>query len=141
MSELRLLAPFHIVNQAHELAPFIEEAAQGSNGKFLAIDISRLLLKGEWRIWTARDKGELKAVLMTRFMYYPQVKCCELLAAVGVDRDVNMIPFMPDIEAWAKASGCRLLQPIARRGWERALKPLGFSCSHVLLEKRLDDAP
>lgn len=141
MSDLRLLAPSEIVSQAHALGPFIEEAARGSSGKFLAIDITRLLLKGEWHIWTARDGGRLKAVLMTRFMHYPQLKSCELLAAVGVDREVNMLPFMADIEAWAKTAGCRLMQPIARPGWERVLKPLGFVKGHVMLEKRLDDAP
>lgn len=137
MSVLALLAPHHILNQAHELGSFLEEAAAGSNGKFLAGDISRFLLKGEWRIWTARDQGRLKAILITRFMHYPRLKCCELLAAVGVDREENMLPFMADIEAWAKSSGCQLLQPIARPGWERVLKPLGFVKSHVMLEKKI----
>lgn len=137
MSELQLLAPSQIVSQAHAIAPFLEEAAAGSNGKFLAGDITRLLLKNEWRLWTARENGRLKAILITHFVFYPRLKCCELLAAVGVDREVNMLPFMADIEEWAKTSGCQMLQPIARPGWERVLKPLGFVKTHVMLERRI----
>lgn len=141
MSDLQLLAPSEIISQARQLSPFIEEAAAGSNGKFLVIDITQLLLKEEWRLWTARENGRIKAVLITHFVSYPRLKCCELMAAVGVDREANMLPFMADIEAWAKTAGCKLMQPIARPGWERVLKPLGFVKTHVMLEKRLDDTP
>ena len=137
MSTIARLLPFEVISQADQLAPYIQEAAAGSNGKFLGVDIARLLARGEWQLWTAREAGQLKAVLMTRIVFYPQLKACQLLAAVGEERDANMLPFMPDIEAWAKSQGCTLMEPIARAGWDRVLKPLGFVRTHVMLEKRI----
>jgi hypothetical protein len=34
---------------------------------------------------------------------------------------------LPQVEAWARANGCRRLLVIGRPGWERALKPKGFA--------------
>lgn len=142
MTTLALVAPSDVLTFAGELKPFVDKAAAGSDGKFEPVDIFRVLIQGQWQLWTARDDdGVLKSVLMTRLISFPQVRACEMLAAVGEDRDETMIPFLADIEAWARKQGCGLVQPIARPGWERPLKPHGYQRTHSILEKRIDDAP
>ena len=135
---LALVPADEVLAQAHDLKPFIEKASAGSSGKFLPVDIFRVLIRGEWQLWTARDEGALRSILLTRIVLFPQMRVCEMLAAVGDSRDETMVPFLADIERWAKQTqGCRLMQPIARPGWERVFKPFGYVRTHSILEKRL----
>ena len=135
---LALVPSDEVLAQAHDLKPFIERAAEGSSGKFLPVDIFRHLIRGDWQLWTARDEGGLRSMLITQIVVFPQMRVCEMLAAVGDSRDDTMVPFLGDIEEWAKqVQGCRLMQPLARPGWERVFKPYGYVRTHSMLEKRL----
>lgn len=141
MTTLALVPAAETLSRPPELSPFIARAAAGSNGKFDVIDICRALARGQWQLWIARAAdGALRAVLLTRVVDYPRLRACEMLAAVGSEREETMLPFLADIEAWARAQGCVLMQPIARAGWEKALSPHGYRKTHVMLEKRLDHA-
>lgn len=137
MSVLRLIEPENFIDEAGVLGPLLRQAAERSSGKFELVDLSRLVLWGQWQLWTATEDDIVKTILLTRIVFYPRLKACEMLAAVGEDRHQNMIPFLDQIERWAVSQGCALMQPICRPGWERALAPFGYQRTHVLLEKPL----
>lgn len=137
MIALALVSADDVLWQARDLKSFIEKAADGSSGKFQPVDIFRHLARGEWQLWTAREDGALRSMLLTRIVEFPRMRVCEMLAAVGESRDETMVPFLADIEAWARRQGCLLMQPIARPGWERVFKPYGYVRTHSILEKRL----
>jgi hypothetical protein len=44
---------------------------------------------------------------------------------------------LPELERYLKETGCTLIKPICRPGWQRLLKAHGYKRTHVLMEKSL----
>lgn len=137
MKQLILVPPPAFGGLLRELAPLIDEAARGSGGRYEAIDIIAAVTLGDWHLWCARRAGEpIDCIMLTRFLKYPRLYALELLAAIG-DGFLEAVPLMSQVEAWAKARGCTLMQSVARPGWERVLRPHGYEKTHSFLEKPL----
>lgn len=133
-----LVPPQRLADVWGHVSPLVTLACARSSGKFLASDVARSVAAGEFQLWVGLDDdpGPPKVILITRLLPYPRLIACELLACVGDDREA-WEPLMDDIEAWAKAAGATLMQPIARPGWERVLAKRGYRKTHVMLEKVL----
>lgn len=88
-------------------------------------------------IWLALDdKKHHAALALTEIVDYPRIRVCKLLACTGEDAS-KWIDLLSGIETWAKSNGCGVIQPICRPGWERLLKPHGYTKTHIQLEKTL----
>lgn len=88
--------------------------------------------------WRAADgeRVRIEALAITEIVAYPRTTVCKLLACTGDDA-WRWVDLLAQIEAWAKAQGCAVMEPICRPGWERHLKPKGYRKTHVVLEKSL----
>jgi hypothetical protein len=54
------------------------------------------------------------------FVEYPKYKSCRIWLAGGkMDELINIYP---DIQKWAKSKGCKKIEIIGRKGWERVFK-------------------
>lgn len=133
-----LIMPHQLTDVWCSVEPLVVLACARSSGKFLAADVARAVALGEFQLWVGADDGEAypKVIMITRLLPYPRLTACELLACVGDDREA-WEPLLDDVEAWAKANGASLMQPIARPGWERVLAKRGYRKTHVMLEKVL----
>ena len=138
MEDCRLVAvrPAALPELWPSVAPFIALGCAQSNGRFLPQDIVKAVAAGDWQLWAAEKDGAVEAMLLTRVLVYPRLKSVEMLSAIGRERR-DWTPFIAEIETWARANGCALMEALARPGWERVLAPYGYRKTHVLLEKRL----
>lgn len=137
MISLVALSPAQVAQRWAELIPFIADVADSSSGRHAPIDIFKALLGGDWHLWTAEhEDGKPVAILIARIVQFPRLRACELLAATGSEM-TQWQDFIADIEEWARAQGCTLMQPVTRPGWERVLAKYGYRKTHVLLEKPL----
>lgn len=120
-----------------KVQPFLDLCADGSSGKFKTRDIVRGIACGEFQLWgEATAEEEIIAIVVTRLVVYPQLKACELVGCTGRGRE-DWTDHLAYIEEWARRNGCHIMQPVARRGWERVLKSHGYHPTHVILEKKL----
>ena len=132
-----LVPPERLTDAWPHVAPLVALACARSSGKFEAPDVARAVAESRFQLWVGiDDAGALRVMLLTRLLPYPRLTACELIACVGDDRGA-WERLLDDIEAWAKANGAALMQPIARPGWERVLAPRGYRKTHVMLEKVL----
>jgi hypothetical protein len=121
------------------VGPLVALACARSSGKFEPADVARAVAEERFQLWVgsdAADPARVCVMLLTRLMRYPGLLACELLACVGDDRP-DWEHHLETVEAWARAQGCGLMQPIARPGWERVLARRGYRKTHVMLEKKL----
>ena len=61
---------------------------------------------------------------------------CQLLGCSG-DQAIEWRHLIVDLEEWARRLGCRMMQPVARRGWSKSLGKYGYRTTHYVLEKVL----
>ena len=128
--DVRALEPY--------LRPWFELIEKTSKGRERAEGLLRAIETADmqlWIWWPAAD--HVKAVCITEIVVCPAVKICRIRACVGTDRSEWLAAALPTIEAWAAQNGCDLVEPIARIGWERDLKALGYRKHHVLMSKAL----
>jgi hypothetical protein len=96
-------------------------------------DIESDVLTGMQLCWIAWDGKEILAAATTRLIK-PYDKVCELTACSGYQM-AQWLPLLRQIEAYARAEGCRKMRILGRKGWERVLD--GYHVEHVILEKGL----
>lgn len=96
-------------------------------------DLNNLVMQ-LWVIW---KDGEICGVICTHIFHSPRGKTCAM-PVVGCDDMAGCIGGTLDtITDFAKANGCVRLQGEGRKGWERALKPLGWKPITTQVEKVL----
>jgi hypothetical protein len=91
----------------------------------------------EAQFWAAQAaSGALVGICVTRVYQTDLGRFCTVFVAQGA-----LAPYLAEgmalIEDWARGLGCRAVEIIGRRGWERALK--GYVPRAVVLEKRLTE--
>lgn len=96
-------------------------------------DIEGDVLSGAQLCWIAWNGAEIMAAATTQLVK-PHDKVCVLTACSGYDR-AQWLPLFEQIEAYAKAEGCKTMRIFGRKGWERVLD--GYRVEHVVLEKAL----
>ena len=131
------LHPASLPDAWHDLRGHVELACQGSNGKYEAVDVLRLLISTNMQIWASIVGDKPEAIAITELVNYPRKRIARIMACVGKDAD-KLAEHLPAIERWAKEqNGCAALEAIVRPGWEKIMKPSGYVKSHVIVEKVL----
>lgn len=110
--------------------PWIEAALAYSGGTHTFEDVAEGIASGRMQLWPAED-----GCCVTEILTYPQRKVLNGAICGGdMDRVLDMIPA---IEEWARLQGCDCVEITGRRGWTRALGPLGYRDAAVVLRKDL----
>lgn len=108
----------------------LEALAHGDGRVNEALLISGLV-KGDYQLWrTANSAG------VTQINSNPFSKTLFIFLSAG---DLNEIEHVagPVVEKWAADQGCTSIILSGRRGWERALRPLGYEFQSTNLIKRI----
>jgi len=115
--------------------PWLEGVEVRADGRETVADLRRWLDGGQLQLWVWVE-GDLSVtgVLITEVINMAATRICRLRVCTGRDAK-RWLPSMAMIEAWAKEQGCSGLEPIARPGWEKLLKPLGFKVTHQVYWK------
>ena len=113
--------------------PWIVEACKSSNGRYLSIDIKKMLLSREGQLWLALRDGEVLCVCVTEIIKYPRKMYASVMILTGKEREAWQELYKWNIEAWALAEGCDGVESLARKGWAKVFKD--YQCNHVQLER------
>ena len=114
----------------------VEELAGISGGRLTAQDIVRALRAKDMQLWGATE-GDKISVMLTEVRNYPQQRDAVIFGAHGQNAD-EWLPLWPLFEKWAIDQGCKVvIATHCRPGWKKLLAPLGFTETHLVLEKRL----
>ncbi len=129
-------------DQIRVLWPYVREwfelVEKSSKGRESSVQLLHAVEQGQTQCWVWwPTQNEIKAVCLTEIVIHPERKVCRIRACVGRDRSEWLAAALPTIEAWAESVGCDEVEPVARIGWERDLKALGYRKFHVLMSKRL----
>ncbi len=111
--------------------PYVQAALAHAGGTHDIKDVARLIALGRAHFWPGR-----RCAVVTEFYDYPRLKACNLWLLGGDLRE--LLALRPGIEAWAQGQGCtRILGGGPRRGWERALRALGYRPDWIIYRKDL----
>lgn len=129
-------------DQVRVLWPYLREwfelIEKSSRGRESAVQLLHAVEQGTVQCWIWwPEPNRVKAVAVTEVIICPSTKVCRIRACVGVDRSEWLGQALPVIEAWAKEQGCGIVEPVARVGWERDLKALGYRKNHLIMGKRV----
>ena len=118
------------------VAPQIEELAAISGGRLTTQDIARAIKERDMQLWAASEGTKL-SVMLTQVINYPQQRDARIFSAHGQNAD-EWLTLWPHFEKWAIEQGCKVvIADHCRPGWKKLLAPLGFTETHLVLEKRL----
>ena len=97
------------------------------------------LFKGSQQLWLMLDDGKFEAFALTEIK---TVKATGhksvILTALGGEGGTEMVPFITEIEEWARSIGANDLRPVGRLGWRKALKAQGYDVITAYYRKNLD---
>ena len=115
---------------------FIESSVgRGNEDLVCAGDIANRVVKGESDLWVSTDEsGDIVGCVIIGAAIYPE-KIGIFAEAIGGKFDFNIL--VPMLEKFYKNCGYEFFEMTGRKGWERVMKPLGYSFSNITIYKRL----
>lgn len=134
--------PEHIDILWPKIEPLIERATATSRGKETAFDIRRSLMARDCQLWIWWEDGEVKLLAIAEIVRHPRKTVARIKLCTGLEHAVPremILGCVAVIEAWAREQGATGMENVARAGWERVLRTVGYERTHVYLEKELAD--
>lgn len=132
MAALIRLEPRDIPRTWPHIEGWIAAACKRSSGRYLAEDVRRLAVLGEWQLWIAVDEKGVCAVGGSSFVEYPQLKAFRIHFGTGRGRKAWQW-VVDEMVAWGKSQGAALSEGDFREGWTRVLR--GWRKTHVFVER------
>lgn len=91
-------------------------------------DIVHGITIGRLQLWPAP-----RGCAVTEIVVYPQKKVLNLFLAGGeLEQFFDMYE---DAAAWGRSQGCTAMTLSGRLGWERVMKPRGWTAKMIVMEK------
>lgn len=116
--------------------PWLEAIERHAKGRETITGIRSDLEQEKAQLWIWWRSG-LKALAVTEIRQFPGAKVCRIRICTGADRHLWLAEGLTRIEGWAASIGCVEVEPVARIGWERDLKALGYRKNHMICTKRI----
>lgn len=136
------VVPFYVGAEAwpmfaERLRPHIKKMADGSDGRYLAEDITALIAWGHMQVWLALDGADIACMMVTEVVKYPRCSAMRCIGVVG-HRPRRWMHLMSTVEVAAKEHfGCSRMEALHQPGHERLLTTGGWKVFHYLSEKPL----
>lgn len=100
-------------------------------------DVAARLDSRLMQLWCIWDGENMVGCLVTETYQTARGFTCGLPIVYCSDMEHALPVVLDTIEPWARSLGCVRLQGEGRRGWERALRPLGWKTITTQVEKVL----
>lgn len=127
----------HIDRLWPQIEGLIEAAVATARGAETAFDVRRMLNARDAQLWIWWDAGQVELLAITELKVYPRRLAARIKICTGRATAERMRACVLVIEAWARAQGATAMRHEARKGYARVLAPLGYTQTHVVLEKDL----
>jgi hypothetical protein len=98
--------------------------------------------EGKFQLWVLWDKNQKKTidkyfgVVVTEIIKRKFGKVCHIYIMTGRQR-TKWQHLINKVEDFAKQEGCKMMELIARPGWQRVLNAFDYKRTHVVLEKKI----
>ena len=98
--------------------------------------------QGKFQVWVLWDKAKEQTnekyfgVVITEIIKRKLGKVCHIYIMTGKQRHKWQY-LIKDIEKFAKQEDCKMMELIARSGWQKVLNNFGYNRTHVVLEKKI----
>lgn len=117
------------------ILPWAEDFCQHSQGSYDPPYIFDKLQRGSMQTWLVMKDDDIAAVCLTEIRK-TLIRECVIVVMTGEDMS-SWVELLALLEKYAIAMGCKKMVGVARPGWERVIKPMGYKKTHVQLEKDL----
>lgn len=120
-----------------EVQPLIAKVIPYTGGRQNEKTLADALLNRDMQLWVIRNGEGIKTAFVTQIVNFPTgLKVAEYIVLGGEDADA-WLALQAEVEEWARAQGCYVMQVVGRPGWEKMLKKNGFKKLTVMLDKDL----
>ena len=98
--------------------------------------------QGKFQVWVIWDKDQNKTVdkyfgvVVTEIIQRKLGRVCHIYIATGRQKH-KWQHLINEVEKFAKEEGCKMMELIARPGWQRVYNNYGYKRTHVVLEKQI----
>lgn len=103
-------------------------------------DIYFFLKEKEMQLWIVFDEEnnkEIKAVVTTQIIRYPQKKVCRIVTLGGEGMEEWVAEVLEILEEWSIEQECEAMETVCRKGFIKKLKSFGYEQTYTILGKEL----
>lgn len=117
------------------VAPLLSPAVKRSGGRVTMATLFSALSERRSVLWVAYPEDRtIRAAFVTRVAQYPAKKTLVVDFTGGSDMPLWVNDAQATFRAYATDAGCAAVELAGRAGWERMLRPYGWTPSYVVLE-------
>lgn len=136
----KLINPYNVADNWNMVEPFIKDAIVNQDDVVDLDYIRNRAMQGSCQIWVGQNPvtNEIDLVLVSESIHSNGKNVLILRWASGK----NMDEWFFDIgllENWAKEKGFDEIEVWGRRGWERKLRPLGYTHRFTVISRNLNE--
>jgi hypothetical protein len=114
---------------SEELRRRLQRALDVAGNTHTPHDVAAAVSEGRMQAWTA---GE--SLVVTEVLSYPQATALNVFLAVGNLDEVMSL--QPEMEAFGREHGCRVMRMEGRKGWRRVLPSHGWKEDQKVIYER-----
>lgn len=128
MSEynISLVPSEHVPAAWDAVEPFMERAAEMTNGRYAVEDILDALLNRNHDLWIIFTEDKIVGSMVTAIRQYPRKKYLELSFIGGDDGMAWKAQMLDILQRWAYDNSCNGIESCARLGWAKIFKDDGY---------------
>lgn len=121
-----------------QLEPFFTRWAGEGLGEMKAEDVRDRLISGLMNVLMFHAGGDIKLVVLSEFVQYPQLKVLRFVALIGEKPQVAK-KFLPAIKDWARANGATQFEAICTPHATRYMEWIGLHKVYNVLRQDLEE--
>lgn len=129
---MRLLSTEELAERWSEIKPKVQLSLDHGIGESSVHDLFLECMASNAQAW---EYGE--AIGITRFIQFKGYRQLQLVTCTGSGWFEYGSKALIELEAFAKEMQCRNISMYGRKGWERAMKPLGYEYAYTVLVKEI----
>jgi len=137
MTTIALIPPGHVVPVLPAVAPFLQIAADTTEGRRTADDVLRPVLDGSMNLWVAHDDGDVHGMFTTEVRQYATLRMLVVqYCAMRPGTLVEVEDEMQEVASrFARDAGCAGIEFVGRPGWRQTSKKYGYDVYSVAYHK------
>ena len=130
----------HVGNVWHVVSPWLDKAIERTHGRYHNVDILTSIIDGTASLWLAmRDKEIIGSLVFTISLYPSEMKVGRIDYIAGKDRNDWFDQMWDATKTYAKASGCSVIEMVARPGTAEYVKKWGGKQVGIFMEYNLKE--
>jgi hypothetical protein len=133
----KMISPEDVDSVWEAAGALIDKAIKYCNGETNLDHILKDLRKGDRKLATICDNGEMIAAIILSMSVFPEKKVCHISLVGGIRMEEWCDRGLPTIEIIAREAGADAVRIQGRRGWLRRLKAHGYDEIATVIGKDL----